>query len=984
MYFLNRGRSCHLIILTYIFAIKLYFVTFVHIYMIIMNNKHLKYIIFVLLFHIGPIVLPKQTETIEICTRNIPILDRLPTKAIHRIFQDTDGYIWYGTFDGLCRYDGYDIKTFRSDTQRPNLLEDNYITFITEDHKKQIWFGTFKGVYILNKETCEIRKVNLKNTTDLWVYSIYCTNDGTIWVSTPGILHHFNSDATLIKQYPLHLEGAARTVFLIYESHQGEMIVSTTGCGMYKLDKEKDELVPFYPHPTYRDIEKIIYDDNHNCYWVCTWGNGILRFDPKSINADSIYTPMPLPKDAQNRPSGNTYHMVMDDFTGYLWLTTERGIHAFEITSNKRLKEIKTLPFLHSYNKLLYEIRKDFNGSLWVSAFDIESFIIDFNKNSIREYTLPSIEERLRANPSILSLLVDSDGDFWFLQERWGLCLYNPRNNKLTFHSEIPSLKNVALSEKIIFTSSTSTNNIWIGTAWGTVYEIKKKGENIQRKASFSLHEVQQNPGSITSMFEDKNKKLWIGTTEGVFCYDIRRDSIETISIQNKEVIGFVTDTENRIWLAIPKQGLYTIENQKMVLKYSSTMNFTSIAITSDNILWIGTEEGGVYSYRIDTQECTDYSFQCGNENSRVNKIFVDKYNHVWTMGHQRIGIFNPKNGAKKTYRTGNIGFLLGRLSPNATYTSDNDTFYFGGVNGIISLTSSPNLEQAPQNVITHISDIKINGETIWNGTAQSMILSKEHIKITSDIKELQIYFSALDFSANALPRYACKLEGWDDDWILIEEGKNSISYSHLPKGKHTFCVKCTDSNGVWSNKETKIIIEKMPRFYETYWAYLIYILLTAGAIFIAGRIYLRYKEDKNKKEIIERMSWVLGLEQDGQRSKSIITSHDEEMINKATTIVEEHLSDTDFDVQILADCLNMSRSTLARKIRTITGTTPSDFIKGIKMKNAAEMLSNPNITISEVVNAVGYTNRKHFSTAFKNMFGISPSEYQKKKMREV
>ena len=949
-----------------------------------MHSNLIKYIIVsVFLLQFGLSGWSKQTETIEISSRKIPILDQLPTKAIHRIFQDTDGYIWYGTFDGLCRYDGYDIKTFRSDTQRPNLLEDNYITYITEDHNKQIWFGTFKGVYILNKETYEIRKVNLKNTTNLWIYSIYCTNDGTIWVSTPGILHHFNSDGTLIKQYPLHFEGAARTVYLIYESAQGETIISTTGTGMYKLDKEKDELIPFYPHPTYRDIEKIIYDDNHDCYWVSTWGNGIIRFEPKSENTDSIYTPMPLPKDAQNRPIGNTYHMVKDDFIGYLWLTTERGIHAFEITSNKRIKEINTIPFIHQGNKLLYEIHKDKNGSLWVSAFDIESFIIDFNKTTTKEYTLPALKERLKSNPSILSLFVDSDGDFWFLQERFGLCLYNPRNNRLTLHSEIPALKNVALSDKFLFAPSTLTNNVWIGTDWGTVYEIRKKGESIQRRVAFNLHEVQQNPGSITSMYEDSHKKLWIGTTQGVFCYDINHDSIKTISIQNKEVIGFVTDTENNIWVAIPKQGLYTIENQNLILRHASAMNFTSIAITSDNVLWIGTEEGGVYSYKISSQEWIDYSFQCGNENSRVNKIFVDKYNHVWTMGHQRIGIFNPKNGAKKTYRTGNIGFLLGRLNPNATYTFNNDTFYFGGVNGIISLTSSPNLEQAPQNVLTHISDIKINGESIWNGIAHPTIHTKEHIQISSDIRELQIYFSALDFSANALPRYACKLEGWDDDWILIEEGKNSISYSHLPKGKHTFCVKCTDSNGVWSNKETKITIEKMPRFYETYWAYLIYIILLLGTIFISARIYLRYKENKNKKEIIDRMSWVLGLEQDGQQSKSIVTSYDEQMISKATTIVEDHLSDTDFDVQILADCLNMSRSTLARKIRAITGITPSDFIKGIKMKNAAEMLNNPNITISEVVNAVGYTNRKHFSTAFKNMFGISPSEYQKKNKSE-
>lgn len=126
-----------------------------------MQSNLIKYIIVsMFLLQFGLSGWSKQTETIEISSRKIPILDQLPTKAIHRIFQDTDGYIWYGTFDGLCRYDGYDIKTFRSDTQRPNLLEDNYITYITEDHNKQIWFGTFKGVYILNKETYEIRKVN--------------------------------------------------------------------------------------------------------------------------------------------------------------------------------------------------------------------------------------------------------------------------------------------------------------------------------------------------------------------------------------------------------------------------------------------------------------------------------------------------------------------------------------------------------------------------------------------------------------------------------------------------------------------------------------------------------------------------------------------------------------------------------------------------------------------------------------------------------
>lgn len=126
-------------------------------------------------------------------------------------------------------------------------------------------------------------------------------------------------------------------------------------------------------------------------------------------------------------------------------------------------------------------------------------------------------------------------------------------------------------------------------------------------------------------------------------------------------------------------------------------------------------------------------------------------------------------------------------------------------------------------------------------------------------------------------------------------------------------------------------------------------------------------------------MSWVFGLEKDGKSQKTKATSLDEQMVDKASHIVEEHLPDTEFDVQMLADNLNMSRSTLVRKFRNTTGMTPSDFIKGVRMKHAAAMLANPKMTVAEVAVAVGYNDRKHFSEIFKKVFGLSPSEYQKK-----
>ena len=137
----------------------------------------------------------------DIVVREIPSLDKLPVNAIHRIFQDSDGYMWYGTFNGLCRNDGYNIRVFRSDLYHPGLLSDNYITYISEDHDKKIWFGTMKGGYILDKATCRITPMDLQECSDKNVFTINVTRDGSIWVSMHGVLFRFKADGTLIKRY---------------------------------------------------------------------------------------------------------------------------------------------------------------------------------------------------------------------------------------------------------------------------------------------------------------------------------------------------------------------------------------------------------------------------------------------------------------------------------------------------------------------------------------------------------------------------------------------------------------------------------------------------------------------------------------------------------------------------------------------------------------------------------------------------------------
>ena len=218
----------------------------------------------------------------EISVRPIPMLDKLPVKAIHRIFQDSEGYIWYGTFDGLCRYDGYDIKVYRSDLSNPNLLASNYITYIAEDHEKKIWFGTTNGLYTLDKSTQQIKTIPLEGSQDPNVFSINVTRDGTIWASVPGILFRFRTDGSLVGKYKTEYNQAPQCAYIVYETPNGDLLISLTYSGMFKFDQQGHTLTPYFPDPDYRCIERIIWDETHQCYWLGTWERGIVRFDPKS------------------------------------------------------------------------------------------------------------------------------------------------------------------------------------------------------------------------------------------------------------------------------------------------------------------------------------------------------------------------------------------------------------------------------------------------------------------------------------------------------------------------------------------------------------------------------------------------------------------------------------------------------------------------------------------------------------------------------
>lgn len=917
----------------------------------------------------------------EIDVREIPSLDKLPVNTIHRIFQDSDGFIWYGTFNGLYRYDGYNIQRFRADFNHPGLISDNYITYITEDSDRNIWFGTTSGAYILNKDNNEITPIDLGELSNGNVFTI-SNCGGSIWVSAEGSLFEFESGGNLKKRYSTMIDGSPEYAYFVYEIPGHGVIVSLTGKGMFTLDKTKGTLSPFYPHDRYKHIERIIRDDDNGVYWLCTWGNGIVRFNPSDKDKDKIFTQQPLPIDITGKESGALYHMVKDDVFNYLWCTSYNDLFAFRINCDRNLEQINLWEIIPAENKTLYEIYKDKAGKLWVTSFDAGSFIIDIRKPSYRHYDLSALREALKRKPTINRLSVSEEGVFLLDQERYGLCAYDSHTSQFTNFTDSKDTKDLNLWSVSGFAKTGNPNETWVLTPDLELLKIGLTRSPLSMRAIFHTNLSDHIGTNIAgrSLLSGKDGNLWIGTSDGVYLYNCVNGSVTRMEGINGDVSAMTISGNGDTWVALKNNGVYRIHDGKIQKFSKVAKDIRSLATTSDGKLWFGTTEGEVMCMLPeDDGKIIDYSPSLGLDGDIINSLTVDSFNHIWISTGNSMKEFNPHNGAFRTHRTLTGDLPLTRLTRAVSYDGSGD-IYFGGVDGIVAMTPGLRLESEPEKVTTHITDISINGTSIFDDSTHSF--GKDNsLSLNHGDRNLEIKFSTLDFHNLDQVRYAYMLEGIDTDWNYIDGRENSVMYHHLPKGTFKFKVKGTDSNGQWSPDVTEITIRQKPAWYDSTIAYCIYSAILLCSIWILESVHIRRVKKKDEEkwsdsaEIVKMRTYVESNESGKSSEDSEI---DNLLISRITSAVKENISKSDFTVSTLADAMNMSRSTLSRKIKAITGKTALEFIKDIKMHHAAGLLCNKTATVADVIYAVGYSDYKNFAQSFKDIIGMSPSEYMK------
>ena len=924
---------------------------------------------------------------------------QLPMAQVFRAFQDSEGYMWYGTEGGgLCRDDGYTITVFRSDFNTPHLLESNWITCITEDNEHKVWFGTKRGLYILDKKDYSITPFEDKEIERWAIDAILSASDGTIWVSAGNRMFHYDLNQGKIDSYIVKWNGEAKSVSQIYEdSTSGIWIVQWQG-GVFRFNPDENDftsyLWPFIESPTC-----IIQDHYSDGYWISTWGKGIVYFNPSSEKVEDRYcTDIYFDK---SHPSMRYIHgLLQDDAKHYLWTITTDNLYVYESSRNRNLSLAKESAFLSLEKKALNQIISDKEGNIWIPSYYPHTFIASFLQNRAVRYTVPQMQEEFGHPASPATFLYDNE-HYWFYQRRTGMYVCDLKNDKLLPISQFRELR----GKKISALLEKSKNGEGVFTVINDTIVMKFKYDKaISSESVISLPYNDR----IHTLHEDFHSNLWIGTSDNLFKYDLRSHILSNVLKDIGIVNDIIVTSDQKVILATEKQGLCIVQSDNVLCNYNKEEHFSTITEAPDHTIWAGTQQGNVYHCSPNGNELLSVTTDCALNGDAILAIESDNQGYIWILTDQRIVIYNPATKSTNVIHNSDPSILMNNFL--SLHKDKEGVIHVGGTGGFYSFPDYDGFDIVDLAIPASLSSVKVNGNIRLTGYGEQVIT------LQPNEQNVELFFTTFNHLSAKNTRYAFRYDDGQEYWNYLPEGQNNIFITGLAKGEYVLDVKATDQNGHWGNSSTRIIIQRLPAWHETTFAYVIYLIIVITIIITSLYHYSQWKKRKltneqinnsakdlqelvfqlsgntqipapvegmSLKELLVSMKKILQRQKEQKENsehtilpeeKSLSISN-ENFIQKALSYVEKNIDNTDYSVEQLSKDLGMERTGLYRKLGSIIDTTPTSFIRSTRLKRAARLLEE-GYTVSEAADCVGFGTSSYLSRCFKEEFGVKPSEY--------
>ena len=885
--------------------------------------------------------MPSAAADLRLSVSQLHTQDLLPNANIHCMAQDGEGYLWYGTERaGLCRDNGYQIDVFRP-SDLSGTAESDRINCRQETKTSDIYAGTYHGLFLLSKADYQLHATPINNE---FIYSLLTDSKGVTWVGTDKGIHKLDDAGNIVLDIPSLFAGKNAAVHSLYEDNGGNIFALQQGGGILRRKSGEEQFKPLAWTGSEAPLQ-IVEDRDHRCYWVLLW-DGVARM---RLAGDSCIL---SDKSATARfPQGGGIYMLLDPERGNLWITTMYELYAYHVTPEGTLSVIDLDFLLPQGNKILDQLLLTRGGHLYVAGFTPHTFVISPQRDHIERLDIPAMRSKT-GYPVLADYSVTEGELIWLWQGRIGLTLYDTATGRLDITGWSP--------ERRIQPNSSDGRGIWAAKG-NTLYHLWNEQGMVRRNAATTLPQHED----IHLIHDDGRGILTIATTHSLYRYSRTAGWLKQLSRLPDRPTFMAVTPDMGVYLVMGGK-LYGYKHQRLN-PIEGNMLFTALAASPDGTVWTATTKGDIYHYLPGTGQLQPMPYMHSKHDAPIRDIAVDGIGHIWTASDQCVREYNPQNQAFREFtaddpRTGVSYFYS--IVANAS-----GEVCLNGAGAICRVRPSKELQRMGQSLASPVlTSYYIDGEKHFFGRNQKDITLRH-----GDI-DLRLLLSTLVHTAAASTSIAYRLEGLNPDWIYNTTGDNIIRFSNLPPGTYHLLAKATDADGCWGDATTIVTLISLPPWYATWWARTLFALAFIVIVLAVWRLESRIRL---LHRLIARRREVKLDEIEIKREDIANEQWDEEFIRHTIAMVEEHLADSEYNVEALSNDLCMSRTTFYRRLQKQTGQSPIDFIRDIRLKKAATLLlQESNATIADISRKVGFASPKYFTKCFCNKFGVTPREY--------
>lgn len=802
-----------------------------------------------------------QSGTIRFETLSIE--DGLSQGTVRAIVQDSDGFMWFGTDDGLNKYDGYTFTIYKHDPEDPSTLSNSAITAGFKDSRGNLWFGTNNGLNRFDRETETFERF-LDGPSGLSISAIAEDPQGFLWIgASDGGLIRFDTrtgEFTRYRHDPDRPDSLINDMVLSLSfDPKGGLWVGTYS-GLDFFDPATGQFTHYRNIPNDRkslgdDRVWALFRDHYGILWVGTEDGGLNRFNPITQDFTRYQT-------RPNNPytlTSNYVRTIFEDQNGQLWVGGRNGLHLFNRADDYfiRYQHDPNDPVSLS-NDYVLSIASDRAGVLWVGTYGggLSKYVQSNERFHLYQHR-PGVPNSL-SNDLVNAIYEDKEGAVWVGTMDGGLNRLDPEANTFFAFRNDPNDPYSLSSNEIHAVYEDRQGRLWVGTYGGGLNRFDRDSGRFFHYKHSKVRPASISDDHVMALYEDSRGNFWVGTRYGGLNL-MNRETGEFKHFQYgssdpDHLIGeFVRviyeDSEGNLWIGTYNgisvmdpitQQFHHYQHEPDNPNSLSSNRVLSIVETEDGDIWIGTMLGGLNRFDRESQTFQHYTQKQGLPSDTVYGILSDSAGFLWMSTNRGLSRFDPKTETFRNYDRRD-GLQSYEFSAGAYFQNAKGRMYFGGVQGFNAFDPKDIQDNptAPPVIITAFKK--------FNVTEKKNLVSGDTITLSYQDNFISFEFAALDYSAPDKNQYAYKLEGFDKDWVYAGT-RRYASYTNLRGGTYTFHVIGSNQDGTWNNSGASVQIIVTPPIWERWWFLGGLGLILVSGVFGGYRLRVQNMQAQNRR----------------------------------------------------------------------------------------------------------------------------------------